>query len=63
MDRPSVFVESTGGWGEGAVRLMQLPAANEYHDNVVAFWQPQKSPAAGDEWCSNIGCAGLREIE
>ena len=28
---------------------MQLPATNEYNDNVVAFWQPQKSPAAGDE--------------
>jgi len=48
-DRPSVFVESTGEWGEGAVRLMQLPATNEYHDNVVAFWQPQKVPVAGDE--------------
>ena len=31
------------------MRLMQLPAANEYNDNVVAFWQPQKTPAAGDE--------------
>jgi len=48
-DRPSVFVESNGEWGEGAVRLMQLPATNEYNDNVVAFWQPQKVPVAGDE--------------
>ena len=47
--RPSVGVESLGEWGEGTVRLMQLPATNEYNDNVVAFWQPQKSPAAGDE--------------
>jgi periplasmic glucans biosynthesis protein len=47
--RPSVRVESLGEWGKGNVRLMQLPAVNEYNDNVIAFWQPEKSPAAGDE--------------
>lgn len=47
--RPSVFVESLGKWGPGTVRLLQLPATNEYNDNVVAFWQPEKTPAAGDE--------------
>jgi glucans biosynthesis protein len=47
--RPSVFVESLGEWGAGKVRLMQLPAANEYNDNVVAFWQPEKAPAPGEE--------------
>ncbi len=46
--RPSVFVESLAEWGLGQVRLMQLPAANEYNDNVVAFWQPAKAPAAGE---------------
>ena len=47
--RPSVFVESLGRWGPGKVRLMQLPTANEYNDNVVAFWEPEKTPARGDE--------------
>ena len=47
--RPSAFVESLGEWGAGKVRLMQLPATNEYNDNVVAFWQPEKAPASGDE--------------
>ena len=47
--RPSVRVESLDDWGTGRVRLMQLPATNEYNDNVVAFWQPAKSPAARDE--------------
>lgn len=47
--RPSVRVESLGEWGKGNVRLMQLPAANEYNDNVIAFCQPEKSPAASDE--------------
>jgi glucans biosynthesis protein len=46
--RPSVFVEASGEWGQGKVRLIQLPATNEYNDNVVAFWQPEKGPAAGD---------------
>lgn len=47
--RPSVRVESLGDWGEGSVRLLQLPTKNEYNDNVVVFWQPDKLPQAGDE--------------
>ncbi|HEY1583371.1 MAG TPA: glucan biosynthesis protein [Chthoniobacterales bacterium] len=47
--RPSVFVEAIKDWGKGTVRLMQLPTRNEYFDNVVAFWQPEKKPVAGDE--------------
>ena len=47
--RPSVRVEALGAWGAGTVHLMELPTANEYNDNVVAFWQPEKRPAAGDE--------------
>ncbi len=47
--RPSVRVEALGEWGAGTVHLMELPTPNEYNDNVVAFWQPEKSPVAGDE--------------
>ncbi len=47
--RPSVRVEPLGDWGDGSIRLLQLPAQNEYNDNVVVFWQPQKLPQAGDE--------------
>ncbi len=47
--RPSVRVEALGEWGAGLVHLMELPTPNEYNDNVVAFWQPEKIPAAGDE--------------
>ncbi len=46
--RPSVQVEPLGDWGAGSVRLLQLPAQNEYNDNVVVFWQPKKLPQAGD---------------
>lgn len=43
-DRPSVWVEPTGGWGEGSVRLVELPTPNETEDNIVAFWTPAKLP-------------------
>jgi glucans biosynthesis protein len=47
--RPSVMVESLGEWGPGSVHLLQLPTANEYSDNVVAFWEPEKKFGAGEE--------------
>ena len=46
--RPGVRVEPLGDWGEGAIHLLQWPAGNEYNDNVVVFWQPQKMPQAGE---------------
>jgi periplasmic glucans biosynthesis protein len=45
--RPSVWVRPAGGWGEGAVELVQLPTNLEYTDNVVAFWVPAKPPQPG----------------
>ena len=51
--RPSVWVEpkrlSTGGWGKGAVQLVELPAPDETFDNVVAFWNPVDKPQPGQE--------------
>lgn len=38
--RPSVWVEPLGDWGTGYVMLAELPAWNEYGDNIVAYWQP-----------------------
>jgi glucans biosynthesis protein len=38
--RPSVWVEPGGDWGQGYVMLAELPAWNEYGDNIVAYWQP-----------------------
>jgi glucans biosynthesis protein len=46
--RPSAWVEPVGGWGEGAVRLVEIPSEEEIHDNVVAFWAPARELAAGD---------------
>ncbi|MBC8040894.1 MAG: glucan biosynthesis protein [Opitutaceae bacterium] len=43
-ERPSVWVEPTGSWGAGDVRLVELPTPNETEDNIVAFWVPAKLP-------------------
>ncbi len=38
QSRPSLWVEPKGDWGEGEVRLVEIPTPSEYHDNIVAFW-------------------------
>ena len=45
--RPSAWVEPMGDWGDGSIRLVQLPAGTEYGDNVVAFWVPAARPVVG----------------
>ena len=47
--RPSVWVEPTHDWGEGAVELVELSANDETFDNIVAFWRPAVAPRAGQE--------------
>ena len=45
--RPSAWVEPSKTWGDGAVQLVELPAEEEYYDNIVAFWRPIKGLKAG----------------
>ena len=42
--RPSVWVEPVGAWGDGAVRLVEIPTPDETSDNIVAFWVPASLP-------------------
>jgi periplasmic glucans biosynthesis protein len=57
--RPSLWIEPIGYWGSGAVQLVEIPSASEYHDNIVVFWRPnQPIPAQAEErrtyrlhWC------------
>jgi glucans biosynthesis protein len=59
--RPSAWVEPLGDWGAGEVHLVELPTADEYHDNIVAFWRPREPLAAAREhrwryrlhWCAD----------
>jgi len=45
--RPSAWVTPLGDWGPGRVELLQLPTPDETHDNVVAYWVPDKLPQPG----------------
>ena len=51
--RPSLWVEpkpgATGGWGKGAVQLVEIPTVDETFDNIVAFWNPAEKVVAGQE--------------
>ncbi len=48
--RPSLWVEPIGDWGEGAVRLIEIPTGEEIHDNIVAFWRPAQALKAKGEY-------------
>jgi glucans biosynthesis protein len=48
--RPSVWVEPVGLWGPGRIELVQIPAPDETHDNIVAFWVPSTPPAPGQPY-------------
>jgi glucans biosynthesis protein len=50
---PSLWVEPkagpNGGWGKGAVQLVEIPTVDETFDNIVAFWNPLDKPKPGQE--------------
>ncbi|HLT27621.1 MAG TPA: glucan biosynthesis protein G [Zeimonas sp.] len=48
--RPNAWVEPIGDWGEGEVQLFEIPAQNEYNDNIVAYWRPKEAFQAKREY-------------
>ncbi len=48
--RPSLSVTPVGDWGQGFVRLLEIPTQDEYLDNVVAGWEVQPVPEAGSRY-------------
>ncbi|MFA6266614.1 MAG: glucan biosynthesis protein G [Pseudolabrys sp.] len=48
--RPSLRVEPIGDWGNGEVRLIEIPTKEEVHDNIVAFWRPKDPLKAKGEY-------------
>jgi len=46
--RPSVWIEPQAEWGPGRVELVQIPTADEFNDNIVAYWVPERAPRSGD---------------
>ena len=49
-DRPSLWIEPVGDWGQGAVMLVEIPSDSEVNDNIVAYWQPKDPIKAGSEY-------------
>ncbi len=48
--RPSLWVEvGEGDWDDGGVELVEIPTDSEIHDNIVAYWVPERPFAAGEE--------------
>lgn len=45
--RPTAWVEPKGNWGEGYVELIEIPADEEIHDNIVAYWKPARPISPG----------------
>ncbi|CTQ50637.1 glucan biosynthesis protein [Jannaschia donghaensis] len=48
-ERPSLWIEPEGDWGQGVVRLVEIPSDQEIYDNIVAYWRPKDPLAAGQE--------------
>jgi glucans biosynthesis protein len=47
--RPSLWAEPIGDWGEGEVRLIEIPTKEEIHDNIAVFWHPKSALQAKGE--------------
>jgi glucans biosynthesis protein len=47
--RPSLWVEPIGDWGEGEVKLLEIPTKEEIHDNIGTFWHPKNALQAKGE--------------
>ena len=48
QQRPSLWIEPTSDWGPGRVMLIEMPTCKESEDNIVAMWEPEKTPQPGD---------------
>lgn len=48
--RPNVWIAPSEDWGEGKLTLVEIPTANEYNDNIVAFWRPAAPWKAGESY-------------
>lgn len=45
--RPNGWVEPVGAWGRGSIRLVEIPTPNEFNDNIVVTWVPEKLAPPG----------------
>lgn len=45
--RPNAWITTTGNWGKGHVKLVEIPSQKETNDNIVAYWMPNALPPPG----------------
>ncbi|MDP0928295.1 glucan biosynthesis protein [Paracoccus onubensis] len=45
--RPSAWIEPEGDWGDGEIRLVEIPVENEFNDNIVSYWVPKEPITKG----------------
>ena len=48
--RTSLWIEPLEDWGNGHVTLIEIPTPQEVHDNIVAYWEPEISMQAGEQY-------------
>lgn len=46
--RPSLWIEPRGDWGDGRVNLVQIPTHSDANDNIVAAWVAADEPKPGE---------------
>ncbi|MBL8699830.1 MAG: glucan biosynthesis protein [Alphaproteobacteria bacterium] len=59
--RPSYWVQPVGSWGEGELRLIEIPSPAEIHDNIVAAWVPRRAAVAGDRLTFRYRVVALKD--
>lgn len=42
--RPSAWITPKGQWGPGRVEVVEIPTEKDIHDNINAYWVPDKVP-------------------
>ncbi len=58
-NRPSLWIEPIGDWGQGSVELVEIPSDAESAQNMIAFWRSRTPLAKGQQsnfayrqfWC------------
>jgi periplasmic glucans biosynthesis protein len=45
--RPNAWITPVGRWGNGFVKLVEIPSQKETNDNIVAYWLPRNLPPPG----------------
>jgi periplasmic glucans biosynthesis protein len=45
--RPTLWIEPIGDWGDGDLRLLEIPAASENNANIIAQWRLKAGMKAG----------------